>query len=114
METSGQDERLRHTLEWSANRLRGQLSARRQFVYAVRSGPFVKIGIASDISKRLSALQTGSPNRIEFLGMLPTLRPKEDERSLHAEFKEFRKIGEWFELPEFRLKKLLSILCFTP
>lgn len=56
----------------------------------------VKIGKAFDPEKRLSDLQTGSPEELELLLALPE-RPPFEESQLHYRFKNYRVIGEWFE-----------------
>ena len=106
-------DRLEHAIGYSRSLIERRLSAKTQYVYVLGCDGFVKIGIAADIPRRLASLQGGSPHRIEFLGMFPTLRPADEERWLHQEFKEFRKKGEWFQLNEYRLAKLLRRACYS-
>jgi hypothetical protein len=64
------------------------------FVEAPRSGA-VKVGFTRDLSKRLPALQTGSPEKLQVLAWYPTRR--EAETALHAALAGYRLHGEWFE-----------------
>ena len=54
----------------------------------------IKIGTSSNVSKRIAALQTASPDALTVLGCIPG--DCEIERSLHARFAEERVRGEWF------------------
>lgn len=64
------------------------------FIRAVYSGA-IKIGLSNDPRRRLEAMQTGSPEPLELLGMLPG--DAAEERWLHDRFKEYRIHGEWFK-----------------
>lgn len=75
--------------------------AERTFVYCIGSedGP-VKFGITTNLSSRLSSLQTGSPRKLELIWVYTT----EDrnaalrmERNIHA-VAEPRLEGEWFDI----------------
>lgn len=71
------------------------------FVYLLRAGNAVKIGIAVNIGARLAALQSGNPLPIEIVGRrrFPnTLAALEAERSLHKRFCDQRAQGEWFRI----------------
>lgn len=65
-------------------------------LYFVRSGEYVKIGTCRSgrLSKRLSELQTGNPQPLEFLGAVPC-GPR-DEWRIHREWQYLRTSGEWF------------------
>lgn len=68
----------------------------RRWIYFVQvgaAGP-VKIGCTRDVTKRISSLQTGHPERLVLLGCFEgTTR---DERELHERFHAHRLTGEWF------------------
>ena len=66
------------------------------FVYLLKAGDFVKIGIADDVARRLVQLQTGNPIRIKLAAMLLVKCPLHVERSIHAVLKPLRASGEWF------------------
>lgn len=66
-------------------------------VYLIREvgSSFVKVGVASDPSRRLSDLQTGNPRRLEIVWTIPG--GYDLERALHSWFDKYRAEGEWFE-----------------
>jgi hypothetical protein len=63
-------------------------------VYVIRSGPYVKIGRATDFQRRLAGLRTQSPYDIEVVATLS--QPDYVELILHARFAMHRHRGEWF------------------
>lgn len=64
------------------------------WVYFVRAGERVKIGHSLNVDARLTALQTGSPYKLELLAIVPgTVR---DEAGFHRKFAALREHGEWF------------------
>jgi hypothetical protein len=58
----------------------------------------IKIGVAKDIEKRRSNLQTGNPSVIRLLGWINTDAAFELERRLHRHFAATRVRGEWFAI----------------
>lgn len=55
----------------------------------------IKIGFAVDVEQRLKTIQTGNPERLEIVGVMPgTVRT---EKSLHRQFRSDNIRGEWFE-----------------
>jgi hypothetical protein len=69
----------------------------------------VKIGVAGDPYGRLRALQTGNPNRLTMLGIIPG--GLSEESALHRRFADYRgSIGEWFRGEEGLLIEVQNIL----
>lgn len=71
------------------------------FIYVI--GPetgAVKIGIATDVQKRRSALQTGHPQRLSVLYQLPVHSKDAQSIEAHAHWlmKDCRLSGEWFDI----------------
>ncbi|NIA72299.1 hypothetical protein HBA54_27285 [Pelagibius litoralis] len=64
------------------------------FAQAGDAGP-IKIGFASDVEKRLAGLQTGNPEPIRLLNIVPD-GTRSLEARIHAKFGEHRLRGEWF------------------
>jgi hypothetical protein len=68
-------------------------------VYVIRGGDFVKIGVATNLKKRLDILRTGSPFELIVLGTF-SVADKEAacdlELSLHHMFLAHHVRGEWF------------------
>lgn len=66
------------------------------FVYYVRGAAGrIKIGFSEAPDQRIASLQTGHPERLEVLLVVPGT--SDDERVLHAMFSYLRLSGEWFE-----------------
>lgn len=78
------------------------------FIYFIQgeSGGPIKIGYTTDIKKRLNSLQTGYPDTLVLLSIIPG--NIEDEANLHSEFGEYRMRGEWFKPVEPLLEKIES------
>lgn len=69
------------------------------FVKACDKSKQIKIGRTSDIGKRLSSLQTGSPVKLKIIGIIECrsdAHSKEIETELHKMFAPYRTHGEWF------------------
>jgi hypothetical protein len=81
----------------------------RSRVYFFRSGKFVKVGYAKDVSIRIAALASSSPNDdTELLGSLPG--DNYTEREVHKVLKEYRHRHEWFCLSS-TLKRAIWEAC---
>jgi hypothetical protein len=72
------------------------------FVYVIGTpnGP-QKIGIASDVARRRTALQTASPDWLDIAFAYETTRPlaQEIEYNAHWLLRRLRLQGEWFNVP---------------
>ncbi len=73
------------------------------FIQACSGGP-VKVGFATDMDRRLSELQVGSPVRLWALAKIPGTRA--DEREIHRRLAPSASHGEWF-WPSDELEALL-------
>jgi hypothetical protein len=60
--------------------------------------PWVKIGWADDVIRRINDIQQYNPHRLQLVAVRNGKR-KEESR-LHTKFSEYRRIGEWFELSD--------------
>lgn len=75
-------------------------------LYFLKAGEYVKIGIAKDIKGRISSLQQGQHQKIQFCGAMGNLTKDvalQYKRKLHKRFRNSRVSGEWFYLPKFEL-----------
>lgn len=73
----------------------------------------VKVGVTTDVTGRLAALQTGSAKPLGLLyalGLPSRLMALGLERSFHLAEAEHRLSGEWFDLEPLRAMKLLLLL----
>lgn len=59
----------------------------------------VKIGVASDITRRLAALQSGNPDELRVMWSIEHPEPFALEAHLHRTFDATRVRGEWFLVP---------------
>lgn len=85
--------------EKEAARIRHLNPENNPVVYLVSNGKHLKIGMTSDIKKRLAALQTASPEELTILGLIPfqnRAQAKTAESRLHKSCKRYRRRGEWF------------------
>lgn len=82
----------RTTTEWRQHWTTGA------FVYFVRCdrANAVKIGIATDVTKRLAHLQVGCPLDLKLLAAAWSRSPGAEEERLHRLFDRWRIRGEWF------------------
>ena len=64
------------------------------FVYFISAGDAIKIGFASVVTARLSALQISTHNNLTLLAQIPGTRLTEKE--YHDRFEEYLIRGEWF------------------
>ena len=80
-----------------------------EYVYFIKAGMFIKIGVAKDVENRLKAISTGCPFKPEIvatkaLGKLCYLV----ERYLHIQYADKCTNGEWFELDEVDVKTIID------
>ncbi|KKL52302.1 hypothetical protein LCGC14_2286850, partial [marine sediment metagenome] len=71
-------------------------------VYLVRCGDsdFYKIGLTTDIIKRIKAIQAYCPYPITLEKFWPTDESKTAETVLHWKYGKYNHRGEWFKLPK--------------
>ena len=70
--------------------------------------PYVKIGKAKDLRKRLSGLQVSSPIKMGVAGFIRTPNASALEKALHNRYEKDSIIGEWFLLSLSMVKSLRS------
>lgn len=75
-------------------------------IEAVGSGR-VKIGRGGKAETRLVQLSTGTPFPLKLIGLIETNTSIALEYLLHTRYAQYRKHGEWFELPQSVLDALL-------
>jgi len=66
-------------------------------LYILSCNGLYKIGITSDINRRIKTLQTGNPYTITLEYIEERYRPEMAENYLHKCFKKNRVSGEWFK-----------------
>lgn len=65
-------------------------------VYLIRSGKFIKIGMTTDIRRRIETLQIGNPIKLVLVGLIPG--GTRAERHFQDRFGEGLHRGEWFKI----------------
>jgi hypothetical protein len=80
------------------------------YVIAMEGTDFIKIGIASNVKKRLKALQTGNPIKLNIEMSLRVDNANELEYELHRAFANSRVLGEWFKLDVGQVMKRIAVL----
>lgn len=88
-------------------------------LYAIGDGESVKLGVSTNIGKRLNSMQTGHPKRLKVLWKFFVGREKgpayKAEKRLHRYCKKYKLRGEWFKgdcmvlVEQFSLKDKLAV-----
>lgn len=79
-----------------------QNNGNRQFVYVLKNplNETVKIGVAQNVERRISQLQTGAGVELELIYQsMVCSNAFSIERDVHAHFEQYRTFGEWFKVP---------------
>ena len=69
------------------------------------NGGLVKIGYATDITRRLQTLQTATSHKLKLLGL--TFGGPEKEKEIQEKFQHLRIVGEWFR-PSIELLNFIN------
>lgn len=67
-----------------------------------------KIGVTTDLEKRVAILQTGCPARLRIISFFKTEDMLAVESGIHAKWCDFQILGEWHQIPPTEISKLLS------
>lgn len=67
-------------------------------VYLLKTENHHKIGIANDVHKRISQLQTGNSSEIKLVTFYESPYANKIEKALHNRYSYAKKEGEWFTL----------------
>ncbi len=68
------------------------------YVYFISDGSFCKIGVASNIKRRLGLLQTGNPNELVVIHSIYSKCPYVLEEELHKKYRKYHIRGEWYDI----------------
>ncbi len=78
------------------------IAKKKHYLYAISNGKEVKLGMSSNVSGRLKALQTSSPSELVLLWQYYIANTLKDaikiEKMLHKSCKQFHIRGEWFAM----------------
>jgi hypothetical protein len=80
-------------------------------LYFVKAGDAIKVGVATDIKKRIGGMQTGSQHRIKLLHCidLPSEKARLMEKEIHIFFQKTNLHGEWFRFTQFMFDYIENI-----
>jgi hypothetical protein len=81
-----------------AARAPSQLRSGEGVVYLIRSGPRHKIGITTNLNRRIDQLKAQAPYPLEVVHTASGKRYAQMESQLHRAYEDCRVHGEWFEL----------------
>ena len=79
------------------------------YVIASESGP-LKIGVSKNPESRKRNLQVGHPHDLELLVHNFECQANSLERNLHQIYSDHRLNGEWFKLPEPKVRELITFV----
>jgi hypothetical protein len=80
---------------------REAMAARPRRLYLIQCGPFVKIGVATEVEPRLLELQIGNPIELKLIwqsGEFTRSEAYRFERLAHRKLAAHRVSGEWFQI----------------
>jgi hypothetical protein len=80
------------------------------FVYVFEMAGFYKIGRSFNALSRLSALRTASPFPVELILSIPSNRPGNLEKEIHAKFQSKHERGEWYRLTDEDVAELRTMV----
>ncbi len=80
----------------------------------IASETFIKVGICSNLSRRLKALQTGNPRPIEVVKTYRLLNAQRVEKVVHRTLIVERVKGEWFRAERFKPSDGLNRSALSP
>ena len=83
------------------------MSQSKKFVYIIKCGGYFKIGVASDLPRRLSSIRCSNPFPIALYGARITSKPKKIESEIHRRLNKYHIHGEWFKVPKEELHSLM-------
>ena len=83
------------------------------FVYFITNGIDFKIGITANIEKRLKQLQTGNSGRLSLVAAKKVKTrhaARSIEKDLHDGLSQYKKSGEWCDLPPDKRTLIKTLL----
>ena len=85
---------------------RGKLTNKSDKLYIIQCNSFYKIGVCTDIKKRLVGLQCGNPYELNLYRLYYIKNAKKIEGEIHKKYKDKNIRLEWFDLTEEELKDI--------
>lgn len=95
------------------NRAKKSEKPKKYHLYAIGDGECVKLGVSTDVGKRLNSMQTGHPKKLKVLWKFFVGRERapafKAEKKLHKYCKKFKLRGEWFKGDSMTIVRQFSI-----
>ncbi len=90
--------------------VRQQTKSPQKFIYLLRAPRLsrFKIGCATNVKQRCSAINTASPCEVVLVAYFATNQSRKIEAALHQKYARFHVKGEWFELGKNQVQELLD------
>lgn len=82
------------------------------YVYFIKSGSYIKIGLSKDVDFRLTTMQTGNPVELELIlkvGFKDSKSAYIAESAWHDFYSEYHHRGEWFNLTEEEIEVIQEV-----
>lgn len=82
-----------------------------QHIYLISDGEYCKIGMTSNVSKRIKTLQIGNPHKLKLIfSILLRNETQNIESKIHDTFKFAKQQGEWFKLHKSNIDSIIEFL----
>jgi len=81
-----------------------------KFIYLMKCGSSIKIGITNNVASRLSSLVGANAGSIELLYSTEVFNANNIEKELHTKYAEFNTHHEWFNLTEDQVQDIITYL----
>jgi len=87
-----------------------------KYVYLIRAGSEYKVGVANNLKKRLSSIQTSNAKKIELVSARRAINATVLEKSIHDKLRKYGGNGgrEWFTLTPAKALDVAVLLNSTP
>lgn len=81
------------------------------YVYFIKSldTGLIKIGRSGEVEKRLNQISKELEEQLVLIRKIPQENSVKAEKELHQLYAEYRKFGEWFNLPETEIRKIKEL-----
>jgi hypothetical protein len=81
------------------------------FLYFIKGGDAIKVGITDNVEKRLIGIQTGNPSKVELLQSISMSdeEARKAESEIHRIFIKTNLSGEWYQATQFMLEFIKNI-----
>ena len=81
------------------------------FLYFIKGGDAIKVGITENVEQRLTGIQVGNPAKVELLHSISMSdeEARQAESEIHRMFIKTNLSGEWYQATQFMLDYIRNI-----